>query len=440
MTLLATLREFFKLYGVERTYWLGFSGGLDSHVLLSLCHQLTAEFKLKLRAIHINHGLSAQATQFEQHCAIVCANYGIDFIARKIKVDLTVGDSLEEKARKTRYQTLVNYLAIDDMLLTAHQQDDQAETVLLQLFRGAGPKGLAAMPMIKAFGRGYHARPLLNMPRIDLIKYAEANQLIWIDDESNSNTRLSRNFIRHEILPLIKHRWPSVTQTLMRSANHCAEAQLLLDNYAKQLCEEMRGSKQHTLSVKKLLQQDDKYQRLILRTWIHQHGFPLPDAKKMTVIQSDVLRAAWDRLPRVCWQHIELRRYRDDIFLIHQITSTSDKCSYPWDFSHPLCLNELGVLHANKVLGRGLRIDLVTQATIRFREGGEVIYLQKRGRHHTLKNLLQEWDVLPWERNRIPLIFVGEKLVAAVGYYADENYLAKDNEYGYEVRLQLSDL
>ena len=197
-----------------------------------------------------------------------------------------------------------------DLLLTAHQQDDQAETVCLQLLRGAGPKGLAAMPHIKPFARGWHARPLLTIPRSALHAYAQCHQLKWVEDESNENTDLTRNFIRHDVLSLLKTRWPTVGGMIARSGAHCAESQALLEDYALEECKNLQGSRLHTLSVQKLLKCSVAKQRLVLRTWIAQQGYLSPDTKKFLTIQEDVLTASWDRLPVVSWAGAELRRYR----------------------------------------------------------------------------------------------------------------------------------
>lgn len=434
MTLQESVREFCFHHGSEKTYWVAYSGGFDSHVLLSLCVELRNTFPIKFRAIHINHGVSPNAEKWSMHCAYVCERVGIDYVERTIKINLSPGKSLEEAAREKRYAIFAEYLSEGDILLTAHQQDDQAETVLLQLMRGAGPKGLAAMPVIKPFARGFHGRPLLNFPRTALQQYADERQLKWIDDESNFNVKLTRNYIRHEILPLLKKRWPAVTNTISRSAAHCAEAQVLLEEFAVEERQKVKGSHDFTLSVEKLLQLDSARQRLILRSWIQQLEHPIPDARKIESIINNVLTAAWDRLPCISWKETELRRYRDDLYLMVPLSEHDTQKRYSWDLIKPLALSGIGVLHSSSIYGRGLRAD-IKQVSVRFRQGGEIAALPERG-CHTLKNLLQEWDVLPWERNRIPLIFVEKKLAAAVGYFIDDNYAAKNNEQGVELTLE----
>lgn len=430
--LVSRVQQFLSSLGFEnKTIWIAFSGGMDSHVLLSLCHAIRKEHAIQLRAIHINHNLSPYASIWMKHCEHVCKDYEIEFVTRTIQIDSTCGDSLEELARDKRYAVFAECMGEGDVLLTAHQQDDQAETMLLQLFRGAGLKGLAAMPSIKSFARGIHARPLLSVTRDEINDYAESQHLKWIEDESNQNIKFSRNFIRHEIVPQLKKHWPSVTQTISRSAQHCAEAQYLLQEFVDPLLQTMQGSQAKTVSVQKLLSQNDAMQRLLLRTWISKNAFPIPDTSKIETIRHDVLTAAHDRMPCVMWEGTELRRFRDDLYLMpalppHEFTHLS-----AWNFAEPLALPGIGTLSASLVPGKGIRSD-IKQVSIGFRRGGEIAAIPGRG-NHTLKNLMQEWEIPPWLRDRIPLIFANQKLIGAVGYFVDADYATKEDEMGYEV-------
>jgi tRNA(Ile)-lysidine synthase len=431
MSLINAVRTFCLQQGLEKTYWLAYSGGLDSHVLLAIFHEVKQTLPLKLHVIHINHGLSKHAKAWEAHCEGVCAAYQINYASRSLQLQVPKGESLEEVARIKRYAVFADCLAEGDVLITAHHQDDQAETILLQLLRGAGPKGLAAMPAIKPFARGSHARPLLSFSRAVLEEYAKTHGLQWIEDESNQVTSLTRNFIRHDILAPLKTRWPNVTVTLARSAAHCAEAQALLEEYVVTDWKKVSGSKQNTLSVQKLLELSPARQRLILRGWIEQQGFLLPEAKTLNAILEDVLYAAWDRMPKIHWQGAELRRYRDDLFLFTTMQPVSATELLEWQLAKPMVLSSRGTLSAKLSLGKGLSPKL-NEVCVQFRRGGELVKFAKRG-SRSLKNLFQEWGVLPWERERIPLLFVGEELVAVVGHYIREEYQAGVDEMGWEV-------
>jgi tRNA(Ile)-lysidine synthase len=413
----------------NKTCWLAFSGGLDSSVLLSLCDGLREDFNMDLRAIHVNHGISPHANSWSHHCRQICEAYGIPLVESAISLGLKPGDSLEEVARNKRYAVFAEYLQEGDVLLTAHHQDDQAETVLLQLLRGAGPKGLAAMPAIKRFAKGYHARPLLESSRDELESYAKAEGLNWIEDESNEDDSLSRNYIRREIMPRLKARWPAATASISRSASHCGEAQMLLDTFARGM--DVRGSREGTLSVAKLLGVSEEQQKLLLRSWMQEMKCPLPDARRMEVILKTVLLASWDSLPVVAWGEVRLRRYRDDLYLMPGSEVGNTEVVVEWKVDEELILPGIGVLKTVRVEGRGLRLD-VRDVYVGFRKGGEVLEMGRRGRH-TLKNLFQEWGVLPWERGRTPLVFVGDKLIAVVGYWVHEDYLVGRGEIGREI-------
>jgi len=433
MSLLHALARFCEQFDEATTYWIAYSGGLDSEVLLSLCNQLRREINIDVRAIHINHGLSPHAKTWANHCQKTCERYAINYVEVSIQLELKAGDSLEQVARDKRYTIFKDKLAEGDVLFTAHHENDQAETVLLQLLRGAGPKGLAAMPVIKPFGKGYHARPLLSFPRADLEQYANQHNLIWVEDESNQVRSFARNFIRHEILSKLASRFPSVTATLARTANHCAENQLLLEAFSRDM--PIQGSRENTLSVEKLLQYSPEKQRLFLRTFIHQFNYPLPNTKKLNAILKDVLLAKRDKLPMVEWDAVSLRRHRDDIYLV-PISPAPDLSTRIWNLDQALVLPHLGVLKATSVQGRGLGAD-ISRVSVRFRQGGEVLDLKARGRH-TLKNLFQEWNVLPWERDCMPLIFVDETLIAIAGYFLHEDFMARGNAKGREILFEFA--
>lgn len=437
MNLLKVVSDFFLHHFPQqeskKTYWLAYSGGLDSQVLLHLCYQLRSELSLSLQAIHVNHGLSPHANEWALHCARVCNTYDIPFHECKVKVLCETGDSLEACARHARYAAFAACMKKGDVLLSAHHQDDQAETVLLQLMRGSGLKGLAAMPLIKAFAQGIQARPLLSFSRALLKQYAISNQLTWIEDESNQSMQLSRNFIRHQVLPLLTSRWPNATTTIARSAMHCAEADHLLADVLDEMYCAAIGSRVSTLSVSKLLAHSVSEQRWILRHWIKQQGFALPNSKKIMNILQEALTARADRLPCVAWEGGEVRRYRDDLYIMANLVKHDVRETHQWTISQPLILPGLGTLAANTVVGSGLSLE-VQQVKVAYRQGGEKVTNSQQLRR-TLKNLFYEWQVLPWERDRIPLLFYEAQLISVVGYYIDNSYAAKAQEGGWKIEL-----
>lgn len=394
MSLLKELMQFCANNG-SKIYYIAYSGGLDSHVLLSLMAKVRDTLPINIRAIHINHGLSPNAAKWQQHCKKVCRELNIELIIEAITVNSSNGASLEESAREQRYAIFADKLQADDILLTAHHQDDQAETFLLQLLRGAGVKGLSAMPLIKPFAQGKHARPLLSFRRNELLQYATEQQLSWIEDESNENKKFTRNFIRHDLLPLLIAREPATTPLLARSAAHCAEAQALLEEFAVADLQQCLGSRSNTLSVQQLSTLSEARQRLVLRTWIQSNGFRVPDHRRLASIMEDVLTAEWDRMPCVCWDGVELRRHGDDLFVMR--TPLAAKLPSP------------------------MNVPNVGMLTFKFRTGSEVVRIPGRG-SQSLKNLFQEWRVPPWERDRIPLLYLGEEIIAVLGYFVHPDF------------------
>jgi len=406
-SLLSALKTFCEAQG-DKTYWVGFSGGLDSHVLLHLLARLQAEKPLKLQGIHIHHGLSPNANAWQAHCDKICRELKIPLQTHAISLQVTKKNcSLEEMARDLRYEKFSAVLQEQDILLTAHHQDDQAETVLIQLLRGAGPKGLSGMPPLKKLGKGWHARPLLSFTREELKQYAEQYQLAWIEDESNQNHQFTRNFLRGEILPLLKKRWPTVTTTLARVADNCADNQIVLNEMIENELQQMQGVTSGTLSIPKLLTLDAAKQKLMLRAWLLALDLSLPSAVKLEQIQKS-LHARHDKTPLVTWSTVEVRRFNHELYAMQQSAPHDATQQYEWDLQSPLTLPGIGVLQSME------NVPIIEKVTVRFRQGGERILL--RGHHHTLKNLLQEWGVPPWQRDRLPLVFAGEVLAAVPGY------------------------
>jgi tRNA(Ile)-lysidine synthase len=431
MTLLEAARAFCLQQGTNKTYWIAYSGGLDSHVLLHVFACLRATLPLQLHAIHVNHGLSVNAPGWAQHCQQICQALQVPYEQYAIKLKISQGESLENLAREKRYKCLAQKMHQSAILLTAHHQDDQAETVLLQLLRGAGLKGLAAMPQVKPFATGLHARPFLNFSRADLLSYAKDNQLNWVDDESNSNIQFSRNLIRHEIMPLVKRHWPAVAQTLSRAATHCAEASDLLDGVARDLLQLVTGNFTNTLSVEKLKTLDAAKQRLVLRAWIQAASFPLPPMKKLEALRHGMLQAGRDRMPSVTWCDVVVRRFRDDIFLLQQHVAHDTTRTYDWQLDTILRIEGHGELQAVRQTAAELRSDM-TNLKVSFRQGGEAVKLPRRGTR-TLKKLWQEWGVPTWLRDRLPLLYDQEMLVCIPGVFIHPAYIPAPNETGWRV-------
>lgn len=397
-----------------RRLWVAYSGGLDSTVLLHALSQLS----IPLSAIHVDHGLSAHSAEWSAKCRYQCEVLGIELHEIKVEVD-SRGRGIEAAAREARYAAFSQRLGEGDMLLTAHHQDDQAETLLLQLLRGGGVRGLAAMPAHRPFAAGWLGRPLLQVSRESLQAYAEAQGLDWIDDPSNFDTTLERNFLRHDLIPGLEQRHSGIKSVLARSAGHFAESSELLDELAAQDLMTVAGEGA-TLSISALQSLSDARQRNLLRYWLRHLGLSIPDSRNLQRILDEVLPAAEDAVPLVSWQGAEVRRYRDRL---HAMSPLPPLMRLP---------PALGELRKCRVVGEGLREELLSSAsvTVGWRCGGERLTLAGRDGHHTLKKLYQEAAVPPWERERRPLIFIDGELAQVAGLWSDSRFACGANEQG----------
>ncbi|MEN8214445.1 MAG: tRNA lysidine(34) synthetase TilS, partial [Pseudomonadota bacterium] len=300
------LQQLSRLPPTER-YLLAFSGGLDSSVLLHLLASAREGLQAEVAAVHINHGLQQESLQWERHCKQVCQQLNIPFHAISLSLQPAAGESLEAQAREARYAVMQQLMQPQEMLLTAHHRDDQAETLLLNLMRGSGVRGLSAIPAIRRFGEGWLARPLLGISRSALEAYAEEHSLTWVDDPSNALTDINRNFLRHDILPRLTRRWPAAAASIADSAGHLADAAQLLEVECDRLLQEMLAAPGQ-LRLGPLLKQPRAWRPLLLRHWISQLRLPPPPRKRLDAFVRQ-LAAAPGRMPRISWSGVELRRY-----------------------------------------------------------------------------------------------------------------------------------
>lgn len=411
-------------------YHVAFSGGCDSLVLLHLLAQLHQQQPLELHAIHIHHGLQQQADQWATHCQRVCEQLSIPITIEYVDID-HCGKGIEAAAREARYSVFKHLLGEGEGLLLAHHQDDQAETLMLQLLRGAGVTGLAAMPAQARFGKGWLLRPLLDCSRQQLENYAREQELDWIEDPSNRDTRFDRNFLRQEVMPLLASRWPAVKPVLSRVAAHQAEAMGLLQELAELDWQQCRD-RDNTLSIAAMNNLGMTRQRNLVRYWVKQlHGFEAPDSKHLARIMNEVIPAAGDAMPEVCWGNVEVRRYRGLLFVSGSRAAIPEQ-ALPWDARSSIQVNEEISLKAESLEGMGLKLAEIENhtLTIRFRQGGEVCRPAGRQHHHSLKKLMQEWGIPPWLRDRVPLIYLDDELAQVVGHCLCEPFVATGKEKG----------
>lgn len=416
-----------------RRYLIAYSGGADSHVLLHAIAQLRSALKIEILALHVDHQLQELSGLWAQHCVDTCKALGINCQVVRVAVARDAGEGLEAAARKARYQALADVMRAGDGLLTAHHQDDQAETLLLQLLRGSGPKGLAAMAAVREFSNGYLLRPLLDYSRMELEVYARGAGIQWVDDPSNTDESFDRNYLRHQILPALQQRWPSMAQTLGRAARHQAEADQLLIELAE--LDMASYVDDGALSMEALQGLSVIRQKNLLRQWIDSQHYPLPTESRLQSIISDLIPAAEDGVPLVCWNRIELRRYRQHLYLMPELPQHDPVRSFAWDGELMDIDDGVMTLDSQQVQGSGLRASLFSQqkVEVRFRQGGERCRPVGRGNTKDLKKLLQEAGLAPWLRERQPLIYVDNELAAVVGVCVCEGFAAKEGEAGREM-------
>lgn len=393
---------------------VAFSAGLDSSVLLHLLAHDPTIRERGLRAIHVHHGLHERADAWAEHCAERCHPLGIALDVVKVRVPRDSGLGPEAAARQARRQAFAAALRSGETLALAQHRNDQAETFLLRALRASGPDGLASMRPWRRFAGGWMWRPLLDTPRDALADYAAHHGLCWIEDPSNTDTALDRNFLRHHVLPLLRERWPHADAAFARSAALAAEASELLSTQDETLLASVREENRDALSVPALLALSAAQRARVLRHWVAVLDWPPLPAEGIVRIETDLLGtgragASDGRAPRFSWRNVEIRRWRGALHAINTGRELPPAWSCLWDGREPLTLPNGDTL---TLLGaEGFPAPLEVHA----RRGGERILLPERGHHHTLKHVLQEQGIPPWERARMPLLSAGDGTLLAAG-------------------------
>jgi tRNA(Ile)-lysidine synthase len=412
------------------------SGGVDSTALLAAIAQMRAD---RLRAVHVNHGLHPNATRWSAHCRKLARQLGVPLKVLAVSVARERGASLEEAARVARYRCFAEQLHPGEALLTAHTQDDQLETVLLQLFRGCGLPGLAAMPGVAPLGPGKLARPLLACTRSELEAWVRARELAWIEDDTNADERFDRNYLRRSVLPAVRQRWPGVGAAVARSARHAAEAQRLLSALAQADLE--RASDGGSLSVKALRLLPPDRRRNVLRLWIASGGHTLPDARRLQEIAGPLIDARADAHPRVEWgseraasggnaSRIIVMRHADLLSIgarapVLDSGAPAGQLDWDWRESFRCALPDGGVLELATEPHGPIDLDaLPPRLAVTWRRGGEKLRVRRGGPRRALKSLLQEAHVPLAERARLPLIMAAGAVIAAADLWIDESVRA----------------
>jgi tRNA(Ile)-lysidine synthase len=412
---------------------LGFSGGLDSTVLLHLLATLRGQGRLagELCALHVHHGLQPQADVWLEHCKAHAETLGVVFAARRVRVSAAPGDSPEAAAREARYEAFEAFLPAEAALVLAHHADDQVETVLLHLLRGSGPRGLAGMPRQRVLGAGQLLRPLLGASRIQILQYAQQHQLEWIEDPSNGDSRYTRNLLRNDLVPALQAKIPHLPKGVLRSAGLQAEAEELLGELAAGDLAAAQGEQRNQLQLPTLAQWSPARVRNLLRLWVRGLQAELGGCdithQALQHCVEQLIPARDDAAPVIAWGEpalrLELRRFRDCLFLVKPMPALPEVL--PWK---PECALELpgvlGALRCETGEGTAPSPGSWPALEVRFRRGGE--RLQQAGRPtRSLKHLLQEAGVPPWLRPCVPLVYCDGVLLAAGDLFVQELWPAQ---------------
>lgn len=422
---------------------LGLSGGMDSACLLHVLARLAAPLRFSVRAVHVNHGISPHAGEWAEFCRDLCGRLGIAVSVETVDVNAYRSLGPEAAARAARWAALLSHES--DFLVLAQHRDDQAETLLLQLMRGAGPAGLAGMAANALHarfrsestrGQPRVLRPLLDLGRSDIEAFMRSAGLQWVEDESNSHTTLDRNFVRHRVVPVLAERYPHAASMISRSARILAEsADLLLQLGAQDIALILdSGEKEGSLDLPGFRALGEARARNALRSYCHSRGIPPPGFSMLREIWMQLREPRPDSRICVAWDGFALRRYRDRIYIekfrpageaAFQVTAWQGESSLPL-----LALD--GMLHFKPEEGRGISVGKLRSApvTVRLRQGGERIRVEAGRPHRTLKNLWQEKGTPPWRRERLPLLYCAGQLVYVPGLGEDVDWRAGRGERG----------
>lgn len=429
---------------------IAYSGGVDSQVLLHALASLKQQvlFSNAVSVCHVNHGLSEYAEQWQVFAENQCQQLNLPLTICQVNVKATVQQSLEALARDARYTALQSISTQTSLIITGHHSDDQAETFLLALKRGSGIKGLSAMTSVVKKGKDFIVRPLLHITRAQIVDYAKSHQLTWVEDESNSDSRFDRNFIRNDIMPLLIKRWPSITHTINRSSEHCREGQLLLDELAQQdlsLCRHELNS----LTVASLRQLSTARFNNLIRYFLTQHQCLMPSTEQLIQLHQQ-LNANVDKNPSVKVGEHYFRRYKEAIFLTDDFKDVTD-----WQVVVELNADSIVIELPDYIGALNILVDkhesrdelnnspsktcLIAKPnescliTLRFSHDNPTCQPDYRNHSRSVKKVLQELNIPPWQRKRIPFLYYDGVLVAALGYFVCQEFSVKrslsNNDY-----------
>ena len=409
---------------------VGLSGGVDSIVLLHLFSQLRLVIPFDLSALHVHHGISQHADDWLIFCQHRCNELNIPFIGQRANLNRNAASGLEAEARAARYQHYAQQ--VTDFIALAHHRDDQAETLMLQLLRGAGAKGLAAMSKYRIQpNQPTYLRPLLDVDRSDIIAWAQAHQLNWVEDDSNTDTHYARNFLRHHFLPLLNQRYPAWRTTMARSASNLAEAATLLDELAA--IDAQLGIDDQRLSCHHLRCLSPTRTRNLLRYFFTLHRTRMPSQARLDDMLAQLSHVQHNNHLAIEHDEHTLYCYQDYAYLVKNKPRPGIQQRWLWQDTTSLILPLLGTLHFQPGLGTGIKREQLVDINIRLRSGGEVFRPDRKRPNRRLKDLFQLSHIPPWQRDYLPLIYSGDTLIHVPGIGTACKWQANQGEDSIEI-------
>ena len=395
-------------------FLVAYSGGSDSTALLYFANELAKKLKKNIKAVHVNHNLNNNAKRWEKHCKNFCNQIKIPLVIKSLNIILGPGDSIEERAREERYLSIYSLMSDKTIMMTAHHQDDQAETLLYQLFRGSGVKGLSSMAIGKKLNNGYHIRPFLNLNKNALEDFIEFKDLSFIRDDSNENTNFSRNYIRKEIMPKIKKKWSNCSKTISRSAENLSLSSRLNEDLAlidiqKYLLDDIHKLK---TSIKEL--ELHRFNNVI-RFWVSKNSFRMPSSDQLSSIYNNVLFAGEDKVPFFSCSDYEVRRHNNYIEIMSPLKKHNTSKTYIWKSKENLVIPDLLVNLSWSDLEEKLGYEIKSNVEVRFRQSGENIKFGESKK--SVKDFMRENEIPPWKRDRALLIYIDKELKIIWGKY-----------------------
>ncbi|MBC3934879.1 tRNA lysidine(34) synthetase TilS [Undibacterium sp. CY7W] len=416
---------------------VAYSGGLDSSVLLTLAHAYCRQHQIPLHAFHVHHGLSPNADDWLAHCEAKCRELGIVFRAARVKVDLSSGLGTEASARKERYAALGQLCIAHGVghILTAHHQDDQAETILMQMLRGSGLAGLSGMDLTNAAPGLLGTpdlviiRPLLESNREELEQFQRLYDLDFVEDESNTDVRYRRNALRHRVMPILEEIYPGFAARMSRGARHVSAARDLIEEMA--VSDLAQCTQDDQLQLARLVALGKSRAAHVFRHWLSQQGVRLPSTARLHEIFKQLFDAKSDaRIEIHCGEHV-LHRYRDAVYLQQVGGSLSglDEVGFSWNGESSLAFPAYGgVLHF-ELAEQGISSEWLSRHSLvlHLRRGGERMKLAIDRPTRDMKSHFQSLNIPFWVRSELPFVSAGAELLYAAQVGMNAKFFDQDS-------------